>query len=169
MERSYVTPTLTLLGFKKSTQHPEMKEGCVMGSGVMTRREVRRQFWLLVRSGVMRRAAATALGFDPDTGRDWFRQAGGGITAFVTRLPRRSRDAGLARDDLSVDLRAGPGRLASRAGGLPAHRPGVTPAAPKPPGAPHPDSGYGQHQRAARGSGGPRRAGPLGRRPHPGQ
>src|SRR5438034_189503 len=63
-----------------------MKEGCVMGSGVMTRREVRRQFWLLVRSGVMRRAAATALGFDPDTGRDWFRQAGGVIPAFVTKL-----------------------------------------------------------------------------------
>src|SRR2546430_14647080 len=58
-----------------------------MGSGVMTRREVRRQFWLLVRSGVMRRAAATALGFDPDTGRDWFRQAGGGIPAFVSHLP----------------------------------------------------------------------------------
>jgi len=58
-----------------------------MGSGVMTRREVRRQFWLLVRSGVMRRAAATALGFDPDTGRDWFRQAGGVIPAFVTKLP----------------------------------------------------------------------------------
>src|SRR5207247_3169251 len=80
-------PTLTLLGFKKSTQHPEMKEGCVMGSGVMTRREVRRQFWLLVRSGVMCRAAATALGFDPDTGRDWFRQAGGVIPACGTKLP----------------------------------------------------------------------------------
>src|SRR5206468_3790781 len=82
-----LTPHPALLGFKKSTQHPEMKEGCVMGSGVMTRREVRRQFWLLVRSGVMRRAAATALGFDPDTGRDWFRQAGGVIPAFVTKLP----------------------------------------------------------------------------------
>jgi IS30 family transposase len=58
-----------------------------MGSGVMTRREVRRQFWQLIRAGVMRRPAAASLGLDPDTGRDWFRQAGGVIPAFVTKPP----------------------------------------------------------------------------------
>src|SRR2546430_12781348 len=110
--------------------------------------------------------AATPAGPDQTGGTVQSPPAGTGAARGV---PRQSRDAGLARDDLSVDLRAGPGRLASRAGGLPAHRPGVTAAAPKPPGAPHPDSGYGQHQRAARRSGGPRRAVALGTRPLPGQ
>jgi IS30 family transposase len=58
-----------------------------MASGVAAGREVRRQFWLLVRAGVMRRPAAASLGLDPDTGRDWFRQAGGVIPAFVTKPP----------------------------------------------------------------------------------
>src|ERR1700693_2853332 len=58
-----------------------------MGSGVAAGREVQRKFWLLVRAGGTRRAAAVARGFDPDTGRDWFRQAGGVIPAFVTQLP----------------------------------------------------------------------------------
>jgi transposase-like protein len=58
-----------------------------MASGVAAGRQVRREFWLLVRSGVMRRQAAVALGLDPDTGRDWFRQAGGVVPAFVTKLP----------------------------------------------------------------------------------
>ncbi len=58
-----------------------------MSSGVAAGREVQRQFWLLIRAGVMRRQAAAALGLDPDTGRDWFRQAGGVIPAFVTELP----------------------------------------------------------------------------------
>lgn len=58
-----------------------------MASGVAAGREVRRQFWLLVRAGMMRRPAAVSLGLDPDTGRDWFRQAGGVIPAFITKLP----------------------------------------------------------------------------------
>jgi transposase, IS30 family len=52
-----------------------------------TRREVRRQFWVLVRAGVARRQAAVAVGLEADTGRDWFRQAGGVIPAYVTKLP----------------------------------------------------------------------------------
>ncbi|HYS01907.1 MAG TPA: IS30 family transposase [Candidatus Eisenbacteria bacterium] len=35
----------------------------------------------------MRRPAAAALGLEPDTGRDWFRQAGGVVPAFVTKRP----------------------------------------------------------------------------------
>jgi transposase, IS30 family len=58
-----------------------------MSSGVLTRRELRRQFWTMIRAGVMRRQAAVAVGLDPDTGRDWFRQAGGVVPAFVTQLP----------------------------------------------------------------------------------
>jgi IS30 family transposase len=53
----------------------------------MTRRELRRQFWMMIRAGVMRRPAAAAVGLEPDTGRDWFRQAGGVVPAFVTKLP----------------------------------------------------------------------------------
>jgi len=53
----------------------------------MTRRELRRQFWMMIRAGVMRRPAAAALGLEPDTGRDWFRQAGGVVPAFVTKRP----------------------------------------------------------------------------------
>src|SRR5713226_4141614 len=55
-----------------------------MPAGVSAGREVRRQFWLLVRAGVERRRAAVAVGLNADTGRDWFRQAGGVVPAFVT-------------------------------------------------------------------------------------
>ena len=48
-------------------------------------REVRQEFWLLLRAGVARRKAAVAVGLNADTGRDWFRQAGGVIPAFVTK------------------------------------------------------------------------------------
>ncbi len=55
-----------------------------MRGGVPVRREVRRQFWLLIRAGLARRKAAAAIGLNEDTGRDWFRQAGGVIPAYVT-------------------------------------------------------------------------------------
>ncbi len=55
-----------------------------MPAGVSAGREVRRQFWLLVRAGVVRKQAAVAVGLNADTGRDWFRQAGGVVPAFVT-------------------------------------------------------------------------------------
>jgi len=42
---------------------------------------------MMIRAGVMRRPAAAALGLEPDTGRDWFRQAGGVVPAFVTKRP----------------------------------------------------------------------------------
>ncbi len=55
-----------------------------MGAGVPAGREVRRQFWLLVRAGVVRKQAALALGLNEDTGKEWFRQAGGVVPAFLT-------------------------------------------------------------------------------------
>jgi hypothetical protein len=61
-----------------------------MAAGVRAGREVRRQFWLLVRAGVVRQQAAVAVGLDPDTGRDWFRQAGGVVPAFLTKAAERS-------------------------------------------------------------------------------
>ncbi len=50
-------------------------------------REVRRQFWLLIRAGLERRKAALALGLSDWTGKAWFRQAGGVIPAYVTAPP----------------------------------------------------------------------------------
>lgn len=47
-------------------------------------REVRRQFWLLIRAGLERRKAAIALGLSDWTGKAWFRQAGGVMPAYVT-------------------------------------------------------------------------------------
>jgi len=50
-------------------------------------RELRRQFWLLVRAGLVRKQAAAALGLHPDTGKEWFSQAGGVVPAYVTAQP----------------------------------------------------------------------------------
>jgi hypothetical protein len=55
-----------------------------MAIGIPAGREIRRQFWLLVRAGVLHRQAAAALGLNRDTGREWFRQAGGVVPAFLT-------------------------------------------------------------------------------------
>ncbi len=46
-------------------------------------REVRRQFWLLIRAGRERKKAAMALGLSDWTGKAWFRQAGGVIPAHL--------------------------------------------------------------------------------------
>ena len=50
-------------------------------------RALRRQFWSLVRGGLLREQAALALGLDPATGGRWFSQAGGVIPAHVLRAP----------------------------------------------------------------------------------
>src|SRR5438128_5524622 len=47
-------------------------------------REVRRQFWLLIRAGRERKQAAIGLGLSDWTGKAWFRQAGGVIPAYLT-------------------------------------------------------------------------------------
>lgn len=52
--------------------------------GVRASREVRRQFWLLVKGGLNCRRAALAVGLGKEAGRDWFRQAGGVVPAYVT-------------------------------------------------------------------------------------
>ena len=55
-----------------------------MRGGLSPRRELRRQFWLLIRSGLPRKRAAVALGLNEDTGKEWFRQAGGVVPAYVS-------------------------------------------------------------------------------------
>src|SRR5712692_7793089 len=55
-----------------------------MRSYIPGRRELQRQFWLLVRAGLAKKRAAVALGLNADTGKAWFRQAGGVVPAFVT-------------------------------------------------------------------------------------
>jgi IS30 family transposase len=52
--------------------------------GLALSRGLRRQFWLLIRSGLLRKQAARALGLDEDTGKEWFKQAGGVVPAYVT-------------------------------------------------------------------------------------
>jgi len=49
----------------------------------------------LVRAGLARRPAAVALGLNEDTGKDWFRQAGGVVPAYVT-VPSTGRFLAIA-------------------------------------------------------------------------
>jgi len=56
---------------------------------IPARRDLKREFWLLVRAGVLRDEAATALGLNHATGERWFSQAGGVIPAYV-----RARSSG---------------------------------------------------------------------------
>ena len=57
--------------------------------GLGLRKEIRQQFWLLIRAGVERKKAAMALGLSGWTGKAWFRQAGGVMPADVP--PARGR------------------------------------------------------------------------------
>jgi IS30 family transposase len=78
-----------------------------MNAGVRAGREVRRQFWLLIRAGVVRTQAAQAVGLNEDTGKEWFRQAGGVIPAFLT-LPTSARLLSLAdREEIFAGVERG--------------------------------------------------------------
>jgi transposase, IS30 family len=93
-----------------------------MEPGVAAGREVRRQFWLLVRAGALREHAAVALGLNGDTGHEWFRQAGGVVPAFVTApisdrwlsfAEREEIFAGVERGDSIRRMAQGLGRAPS--------------------------------------------------------
>jgi transposase, IS30 family len=76
-------------------------------AGIPAGREVRRQFWLLVRAGVVREQAALALGLNEDTGKEWFRQAGGVIPAFLT-VPTSARFLSFAeREEIFAGVERG--------------------------------------------------------------
>ena len=84
--------------------------------------------------------------------------------AAASRSSRRSGDVGVARDDLSVAVRAGPGRPAGRAPSLPADRAGP-PSTGRPGHVLRSHQGHGPPQRATGRDRGPGGARPLGRRP----
>jgi transposase, IS30 family len=51
------------------------------------RRDQQREFWLRIRAGKLREAAATDIGLHSATGERWFSQAGGVIPAYVLKPP----------------------------------------------------------------------------------
>ena len=78
-----------------------------MRSYIPGRRELQRQFWLLVRAGLAKKRAAVALGLNEDTGKAWFRQAGGVIPAFVT-TPSTGRFLAIAeREEIFAGVERG--------------------------------------------------------------
>ena len=75
--------------------------------GVLVPREVRREFWTLVRSGLPPGQAAVALGASKDAGNKWFRDAGGVKPSLVKPGPRARRSLTLAERETIGLLRAG--------------------------------------------------------------
>jgi len=71
------------------------------------RRDIRRKFWLLIRAGQLRTEAAATLGFNEQTGKEWFRQAGGVVPAYV-QAKRSSRYLSLEeREEIFVGVQRG--------------------------------------------------------------
>jgi len=78
-----------------------------MPHGVLIAREVRREFWALVRSGLSPAQAAIALGASKDAGNKWFRDAGGVKPSLARPGPRVRRPLTLAERETIALLRAG--------------------------------------------------------------
>jgi transposase, IS30 family len=75
--------------------------------GLPPRRDLQRQFWLLVRAGQLRSEAAAELGLDEHTGIRWFSQAGGVVPAFV-QAKRSGRYLSLEeREEIFVGVQRG--------------------------------------------------------------
>ena len=73
-----------------------------------TRREVKTQFWLLIRRGeLLREEAAAAVGIDSATGRRWFSQAGGVIPAHVLQPVGRRYLSLAEREELFAGVERG--------------------------------------------------------------
>jgi IS30 family transposase len=78
-----------------------------MAAGIRVGREVRRQFWLLVRAGVASKPAGLAVGLSDFTGKHWFRQAGGVVPTFLT-VPLSSRFLSLTeREEIFAGVERG--------------------------------------------------------------
>ncbi|HEY9289563.1 MAG TPA: IS30 family transposase [Candidatus Dormibacteraeota bacterium] len=75
--------------------------------GPSASREVHRQFWRLIRAGETRQAAAAALGMNEYAGRDWFRQAGGVVPAYVTAEASGRYLALSEREEILVGVEGG--------------------------------------------------------------
>ncbi|WP_455429456.1 IS30 family transposase [Nocardioides dongkuii] len=78
-----------------------------MPHGVLVPREVRREFWSLVRAGLSPGQAGMALGASKDAGNLWFRQAGGVKPTLVKPGPRVRRPLTLQDRESIGLLRAG--------------------------------------------------------------
>ena len=78
-----------------------------MPHGVLVPREVRREFWGLVGSGLSPAQAAVAVGASNDAGNKWFRDAGGVKPSLVRQGPRVRRPMRLAERETIALMRAG--------------------------------------------------------------
>src|SRR6266567_3813789 len=71
------------------------------------RRDLQRQFWLLLRAGQPRTEAAIALGLNQVTGTRWFRQAGGVVPAYVNAQPSKRYLSLAEREDIFAGVQRG--------------------------------------------------------------
>jgi len=75
--------------------------------GLPPRRDLQREFWLLVRAGQLRAEAAVTMGLAEHTGRRWFSQAGGVVPAHV-QAKRSGRYLSLEeREEIFVGVQRG--------------------------------------------------------------
>jgi IS30 family transposase len=82
----------------------------VVPQGVLVPREVRREFWTLVRSGMSPAQAGVAVGASKDAGNKWFRDAGGVKPTLVVPGPRVRRSLTLEdRETIALLYAAGAG------------------------------------------------------------
>lgn len=65
-------------------------------------RDLHREFWLLVRAGMLRTDAATAVGVDKTTGNRWFIQAGGVVPPYVYAIPTGLRLSQAEREEIAL-------------------------------------------------------------------
>ena len=75
--------------------------------GVRASREVRRQFWELIRSGMDRKRASVALGLNAYTGKDWFKQAGGVVPTYLFKPSTGRRLSSLEREEIFMGVDRG--------------------------------------------------------------
>lgn len=78
-----------------------------MPHGVLVPREVRREFWALVRAGSSPAQAGIAVGASKDAGNNWFRDAGGVKPTLVSLGARRRRPLTLEDRETIALMRAG--------------------------------------------------------------
>lgn len=93
-----------------------------MPHGVMVPREVRREFWALVRSGLSPAQAGLAVGASKDAGNKWFRDAGGVKPTLEEPGPRVRRSLTLEDRETIALLYAGGsmvGEIARKVGRCP--------------------------------------------------
>lgn len=84
-----------------------IRGGSAVVHGVLVAREVRREFWALVRSGLSPGQAGVAVGASVAAGNKWFREAGGVKPTLLRSGPRTRRMLVLEERESIALLRAG--------------------------------------------------------------